>query len=229
MNPTKNDGTLFRAAAGIGLAVGAAALGGFLTSRSRARKDWHGDDAPGFAARHGFGRYDVVGRSVTIRKPRAELFSYWRDFSNLPQVMENLESVRPAGTEGHWIWTIKAPAGRTVEVETRIAREVENELIAWRSVEGSQVDTEGRVTFEDAPGERGTRVSLIIAYAPPAGEIGRTLARLFMRDPEAQSRHDLKRLKMQLETGEIATSARRKDQTRAAQQGSTRPNAQENV
>ena len=217
-----DQGSGFGTAAGIGLALGAAALGAFLSTRSKG-KDWSGDDAPGFTARRSFGKYDVVGRSVTIRKPRHELYSFWRDFQNLPKVMENLESVRPSGTDGRSIWTIKAPGGRTVEVETEIAREVEGELIAWRSVEGSDIDTEGRVTFEDAPGERGTRVGLIIAYDPPGGEIGRMIAKTYLREPETQARHDLKRLKMLMETGEIATSARTKEQTRAAQQGYQQP------
>ena len=205
----------FETAAGIGLALGTAALGAFLATRNKDR-DW-GDDAPGFTARRSFGKYDVVGRTVTIRKPRAELFAFWRNFSNLAQFMENLEKVESKG-DGRSVWTIKAPAGKTVDVETEIAREVENELIAWRSVEGSDIDTEGRVTFEDAPGDRGTRVGLIIAYDAPAGELGRAIAKMFMREPAMQARHDLKRFKMLMETGEIATSARRKENTRAAQQ-----------
>ena len=81
---------------------------------------------------------------------------------------------------------------------------------------GLNLVTEGRVTFKDAPGERGTRVGLIIAYQPPGGELGRVLAKLFLREPEIQARHDLKRFKMLMETGEIATSATRRDQTREA-------------
>ncbi|MGV2495192.1 SRPBCC family protein [Pelagerythrobacter aerophilus] len=203
-------------AAGIALAAGAIALAAKKQNRRRHR-DHPADDAPGFTARRDFGRYEVVGRSVTIARPRAELFAYWRDFTNLARFMENLVDVSPAGAEGHSVWTIRAPAGRSVEVETRIAREVDGELIAWRSVEGSDIDTEGRVTFEDAPGERGTRVGLIIAYVPPMGEAGRAAAKLFRREPEVQTRHDLKRFKMLMETGEIATSARRKDAARAAQ------------
>lgn len=207
---------LIGTAAGVGLALGAAAFGAYVSHRKE--KDRAGDDAPGFTARRGFGHYDVVGRTVTIRRPRAEIFAFWRDFANLPRIMENVERIQPVGVDGRSVWTIKAPAGKTVDIETEIVREIENELIAWRSVEGSDIDTEGRVTFEDAPGERGTRVSLIVAYDPPAGEFGRALAKLWMREPEMQARHDLKRLKMWLETGEIATSARRKDQTRQAKQ-----------
>ncbi|MBY0345179.1 MAG: hypothetical protein K2Q29_15115, partial [Sphingomonadales bacterium] len=86
-----------------------------------------------------------------------------------------------------------------------------------RSTEDSDIDTEGRVTFEDAPGERGTRVSLIIAYKPKGGILGDTVAKLMRRSPELQGRHDLKRFKMLMETGEIATSAR----TRADHQHQT--------
>lgn len=200
--------------AGLMLAAGA---GAFLSAR-REKQNTSGDDAPGFTARRSFGAYDVVGRSVTIAKPRQELFAYWRDFENLASFMENIVSVKPSGENGRAIWTIRAPAGRTVEVETEIVREEPGELIAWRSVEGSQIDTEGRVTFKDAPGERGTRVAVRVAYKPPAGELGRIVAKLFQREPEVQARHDLKRFKMLMEAGEIATSARRRDQTRAAKQ-----------
>ena len=206
-------------AAGVGLALGAAAFGAYLSRRNR--KEWHGDDAPGFTARRSFGKYEVTGRTVTIRKPRAELFAFWRDFGKLVGVMENLVRVEPKAADGRAVWTIKAPGGRTVDVETEIAREVENELIAWRSVEGSEIDTEGRVTFEDAPGDRGTRVSLIVSYDAPGGALGKGFAKLFMREPEVQARHDLKRFKMLMETGEIATSARRRDETRAAKQKET--------
>jgi len=35
----------------------------------------------------------LIGRSVTINRPSAELFAYWRDFANLPSFMENVVSV----------------------------------------------------------------------------------------------------------------------------------------
>jgi uncharacterized membrane protein len=205
------------AALSIGLALGGAALGSVLSVKTR--KGRSPDDAPGSAARHGFGACDVIGRTVTIRKPRDELFNFWRDFANLPRFMENLEKVEIEDRNlGRAVWQIKAPAGRAVSVKTEIVREQNGEFIAWRSIAGSQIDTEGRVTFEDAPGERGTRVGLSIAYKPPAGELGRAVAKLFLREPAIQARHDLKRFKMLMETGEIATSARTADQTRAAQQ-----------
>jgi len=212
--------------AGLVLAAGA---GAFISAQKdkRDKRNQTADDAPGFTARRGFGAYDVVGRTVTIARPREELFAFWKDFANLSTFMENIVSVKPTGADGRAVWTILAPAGRTVEVETEVVKEEPGKLIAWRSVPGSQIDTEGRVSFTDAPGDRGTRVSVRVAYKPPAGELGRMVAKLFMREPAVQARHDLKRFKMLMEAGEIATSARRKDQTRAAKQAEKQTDRQE--
>lgn len=202
-------------AAGIGFTMVAVGAGALMSMKRKGRAP---DDAPGYAARRGFGDFAVVGRTVTIRKPRQDLFDFWREFSNLASFMENVERIDTSRDAGHSTWTIKAPAGQTLEVKTEIVREDDGKLIAWRSIEGSEIETEGRVTFEDAPGDRGTRVGLIVAYKPPAGALGRAIASLSLREPEQQARHDLKRFKMLMETGEIATSARRKDETRAAKQ-----------
>jgi uncharacterized membrane protein len=195
-------------AAGLGLAAGAVALAA-LAATSLPRSKHPPDDAPGRTARRGsFGRYEVVGHAVTINKPRHELYTFWRDFRNLASVMENIERVQPTG-KSRSVWTIKAPAGRTVDVETEIIEERADELIAWRSVEGSDIDTEGRVKFRDA-GARGTIVEAIIAYRPPGGAAGKWIAKLSQREPNVQGRQELKRLKMLMETGEVAI-ARAKD------------------
>jgi uncharacterized membrane protein len=168
------------------------------------------DDAPGRTARQArFGDYAVTGRSVTINKPRHEIYAFWRDFSNLAKFMENIEKVREDG--GISIWTIRAPLGMTMEVRSRIVNDKDGEQIAWRSTEDSQIQTEGKVMFSDAPGGRGTIVEATVAYKPPMGAMGQVVAKLFSAEPSIQSRRDLKRLKMLLETGEIATSKNRKD------------------
>ncbi len=198
--------------AGLALAAGGLAFSAFLSRRHTGGED----DAPLYTRRRPGTDDAVLGRTVTIRKPRAELYRHWRDFSNLPRIMENLEAIREEG-DTH-VWMIKAPAGNTVEVRTRVSEDVANERIAWQSVDGSEIETSGKVEFTDAPGERGTRVSLIMSYDPPAGALGQAVAKLFLREPQVQARHDLKRFKMLMETGEIATSARRRDETRKAQQ-----------
>lgn len=165
------------------------------------------DDAPKRTNRDDKdGDLAIVGRSVLINRPRSELFAYWRDFTNLPSFMEAVEKIQMTG-EKRSVWTIRAPAGQTVELETEVTDVVDGESIAWRSVEGSQIKTEGRVTFTDAPADRGTVVSANIGYEPPAGDLGRIVAKLFAAEPNIQARHELKRFKMLMETGEIATGA----------------------
>jgi uncharacterized membrane protein len=162
------------------------------------------DDAP-TRARRDDKREDlaVVGKSILINKPRSELFAFWQDFSNLPRFMENLEQVEVLDG-GRSRWTIKAPM-KTVEIETELTGVVDGQSIGWSSTEASEIKTKGRVDFADAQGGRGTVVTLEIAYDPPGGDLGRLFAKLFMREPNIQARHELKRFKMLMETGEIAT------------------------
>ena len=193
----------------LAVAAGVFTLGAVAVWQARRRDYGPADSAPGRTARRRrFADMAVVGRSVTINKPRAELFAFWRDFSNLPQFMENVEAVRVEGDLT--TWTIRAPAGRTVEVKTRIVAEKPGEQIAWRSVEGSDIETEGKVMFRDAPGDRGTEVEALIAYRPPAGTAGQMIAKLFQTEPAIQSRREMKRFKMLMETGEVSTNRNRR-------------------
>jgi len=200
-----------------GAIAGLAAFGaGVLLAKNRTS---HGnrDSAPGRTARHGsFGKYAVVGKTVTLSKPpRDQLFAFWRDFTNLPTFMDNLENVERLDGKRS-CWTIKAPGGTKIILETEIVEEREGELIAWRSVEGSDITAQGRVAFRDAAGGRGTEVELIIAYKPPLGRVGQAIAQFLQREPEVQSRRDLRRFKMLMETGEIATSDNRLEIEEAA-------------
>lgn len=148
---------------------------------------------------------DLIGRSVTINRPRDELFAYWRDFSNLPSFMDNVERIDIlSDTTSHWV--VKAPAGRTVEWDATITEEKAGEWIAWTSAEGADVPNSGRIEFRDA-GARGTIVTATIAYDPPAGVVGKVIAKLFQGEPAIQARRDLRRFKQLMETGEVATAA----------------------
>ena len=149
----------------------------------------------------------LVGKTVTINRPRAELYAFWRDFTNLPRFMENIVSVEPVG-EGRTHWTVKAPAGKTVEWISAITEDRPDETIVWASEDGADVPNSGRIDFRDAPGGRGTWVSATILYDPPGGIIGKVIAKMFQREPGIQARRDLRRFKQLMETGEIATSAR---------------------
>ncbi|RVT90361.1 SRPBCC family protein [Sphingomonas crocodyli] len=153
----------------------------------------------------------LIGRTVTINRPRAELYAYWRDLTNLPSFMDNVIRVDAIDDRtSHWV--VKAPAGRTVEWDAVITEDVQGETIAWASAEGADVPNSGRIDFRDEPGGRGTHVTATIVYDPPAGVVGKLIAKLFQREPAIQARRDLRRFKQLMETGEIATSSRTRAQ-----------------
>jgi uncharacterized membrane protein len=145
-----------------------------------------------------------VDQAVTIARPRHEVYQFWRSLDNLPRFMKNLVSVTVLeGNRTHW--KAKGPADRTVEWDAVIHNERENELIAWRSLPGSDVDHAGSVWFKDAPAGRGTEVSVELQYNPPAGALGAIFASLWGREPSQEIQEDLHRLKALLEVGEVVT------------------------
>jgi uncharacterized membrane protein len=170
----------------------------------------HRDDAPATTNKHLHSDRSLIGEATTINRPAAELYAYFRDFANLATFMENIVriDVRDA-THSHWV--VKAPGGKTVEWDSTVTEERENESITWQSAKDAEVPNSGRVTFRDA-GDRGTVVTATIAYEPPAGAVGKLVAKLFQREPAIQARRDLRRFKQLMETGEIATAARTRKQ-----------------
>ncbi len=148
----------------------------------------------------------LIGRSATINKPRREVYDRWRDFTRFPDFMDNVRSIEAVGDKTSR-WTIEAPAGQTVELITEITHDVPGERIAWKSTPDSQIDTAGEALFSDAAPGRGTVVTLVLTYDPPAGAVGKLVAKLFQREPAIQARRDLKRFKQLLETGEVTVNA----------------------
>jgi len=168
-------------------------------------------DAPphvlrGDAAKQVQGDEDFVGRTVTVGRPRRELYDFWLQFERLPQFMDNLQSVEKLDDQRSR-WRIKGPGGKDIELINRLVEDVPGEKLAWESEEGSDLDTSGLIEFTDAPPGRGTYVRFVMAYDPPGGAIGRGIAKLLQREPTIQARRDLRRFKELMETGEVTTNA----------------------
>jgi uncharacterized membrane protein len=140
-----------------------------------------------------------VDASVIIEKPREEVYSFWRNLENLPRFMRHLRSVTTIDHK-HSHWVAEGPAGRAVEWNAEIINDQANELIAWRSLPGSDVDTAGSVHFKPVAGDRATKVLVELQYLPPAGIVGAAISRLMGSDPSQQIREDLRHLKEVLET-----------------------------
>jgi uncharacterized membrane protein len=146
-----------------------------------------------------------VKNSLIINRAPEELYRYWHNFENLPNIMKHLESVR-VSDERRSHWVAKAPAGTSVEWDAEITEDRPNELIAWRSLEGSDVENSGSVRFQPAPGNRGTIVRVEINYTPPGGALGSLVAKLFGEEPGQQAQESLRCFKQLMETGEVAIS-----------------------
>lgn len=146
-----------------------------------------------------------VQKAITVNRSPEEVYAFWRDVENLPRFMRHLESVQDLG-DGRSRWKARAPAGATVEWEAELMEDRPNEMIAWRSVEGSDVWNTGAVRFRPAPGGRGTEVHVNIRYYPPGGVITSRLAMLFREEPGQQVADDLRAFKQVMETGEVVLS-----------------------
>jgi uncharacterized membrane protein len=150
------------------------------------------------------GAISITVRLAINRSPE-ELYRYWRDLSNLPRFMKHLHEVKITG-ERRSHWTAKGPAGSTVEWDAEIIDDRPNESIAWRSLEGADVDHAGSVRFEPAPRDHGAFVTVEMQYRPPMGTLGAAVAAWFGEDPDQTVKMDLRRFKQVMETGEVITT-----------------------
>ena len=184
---------------GLGL-IRRALTGRCEISRALGRNSALNDAPVSPVASIGRGEGRTIEQSVVIHRAPEELFRFWRQFDNLPRFMDNLESVTLLeGRRSHWV--AKGPVGTRVEWDAEIHNQVENELIAWRSLPGADVDQAGSVLFTPSA-EGGTEVRVIMRYAAPAGKVGDAVAHILGTAPEQQVADDLRRFKQVMDAHE---------------------------
>ena len=183
-----------------------AVTGRCAVNRALGRNSALGEERSSPVASIGRGEGIRVEQAVTINRPREEIFRFWRNFENLPRFMDHLEAVHVIDEQrSHWV--AKGPAGTRVEWDAEIHNEIPDDLIAWRSLPGSEVDHAGSVHFSPVHND-GTEVRVILRYDPPAGRVGAAVARLFGEEPSHQVAEDLRRFKQVMEAGEPAAAGR---------------------
>lgn len=146
-----------------------------------------------------------VKSAITILRPPDQLYRFWRNFENLPQVMYYIDSVKIL-PDGRSLWKAKGPLNKPVEWHSELTEDRPNELIAWRTLPGSQVQHTGSVQFEVAPGGRGTVVRVEMEYQSPGGLLGATIAKLMHREPGQELHDALRYFRQLMETGEVSTT-----------------------
>jgi uncharacterized membrane protein len=160
----------------------------------------------------------LVDETITIGKPRADIYRFWRDLNNLNRFAPDLQSVEVLD-ERRSRWKVKGPHGGILEWDSEITRDDPEREIAWRTTHNREVTNFGSVSFVDAPGGRGTIVKVHLEYVPPAGSIGTAVARMMGQSPQRMVEEALHRLKQLLEAGEISTTAGQPAGAHRAQSG----------
>ena len=186
--------------------LGVGLIGRALSGRSLVNRVLGRNSAAGFrtspVASLEPGEGTRIDRTVVIARSASDLYRFWRQLDNLPRFMDNLESVTVLDDRrSHWV--AKGPLGARIEWDAEVHNEIPNELIAWRSLPGSEVDQAGSVHFTPTP--EGTDVRVVLRYAAPGGKLGDAMARALGDDPSRQVADDLRRLKQVMEAGEIPT------------------------
>lgn len=147
-----------------------------------------------------------ITQSFLINKSPEELYRWWRNFENLPQAMQHLEAVQVLDERrSHWIARAPSLYGGKVEWDAEITVDEQNQRIAWSSLPEADIEHRGEIRFTTVPGDRGTKVQVVLDYRPPAGQVGRLLAWLAGEEPAQQIRDDLRNFKRLMEVGEILT------------------------
>jgi uncharacterized membrane protein len=152
------------------------------------------------------GRGIRVQKTITIAAPIEEVYHLWSRFENFPRFMEHVLEVRTEGDRS--LWRVRGPGNLPIEWEAEVVHRVPKRAIAWRSVEGSEVEHHGEVHFEQV-GDRATRISIHMSYVPPAGALGHAVAHFLHGDPKTIMDDDLLRMKSLLEQGKATAHGER--------------------
>lgn len=152
-----------------------------------------------------------VRRAITVQASPQEVYELWRDLRNLPRFMQHVRSIEiEDGGISHWTVDI---GGQTFEWRAEITEDTPARRLRWKSLPGGDLDHQGTLDLYEAPGGRGTVVEVRMLYRPPGGVLVMGPLSGFLREvPGLQLASELARLRQLLETGELATGARNREQ-----------------
>lgn len=133
-----------------------------------------------------------------IDRPVNEVYSFWRDFENLPKFMTHIESVKPLNYTTSK-WTAKGPAGiGTLSWKAEIVKDEKDRLISWNSLPDSSIQNAGKIVFR--PSGNGTEIIVTISYHAPLGIAGEGAAKLLNPYFEKLVKEDILNFKTYLES-----------------------------
>lgn len=157
---------------------------------------------------YGWRNLEALSRSVTIARPRHEVFQRLAEPEGLTPVLGGVERIESLG-DSRYRWTFGAPLGKALDLTLRLEERRDGERLVWMTEDARWLPHRCTLSFVDAPHGRGTELRVLLACEPPAGRVGYAAASLFGRVSGNLLMRELRRLKQYLETGEIPTAGDR--------------------
>ena len=145
-----------------------------------------------------------VSSFITINAPAQKLYDLWLEPQTMNQILGHVAHIETQN-DGAMHWRADLPLGRNLEWTTQITDKKPGEHVAWESASDAPLKSSGRVTFQAAPGNRGTEVHLHAHFQPPLGALGEAAAKFLEIVPATTASKALRNLKALVETGEIPT------------------------
>ncbi|MCE9547505.1 MAG: hypothetical protein K8T25_18700 [Planctomycetia bacterium] len=144
--------------------------------------------------------------TIHVLRTPDELYRIGRQLESLPTVIRGLISV--TAMENHCDhpetttepersrWMVQTPNGRALQWDVELQRDVPNELIVWRTLDGADWNFTAALRFEVGPDGHGTIVALSLNYDPQS---------VLSLDLERLLNAELQHFKQQLESGTEST------------------------
>lgn len=151
-----------------------------------------------------------VRKVITIQATPASIYAVWRDLQKLPAFMSHVKEVVDEGNNiSRWIVAV---GKKRLEWRAQLLEDSPNRRLRWRSISGD-IAHEGEIDIREQSGDRGTVVEVKLHYFPPGGLFVASAFYGFLRKlARMDLGTELVRLRQILETGELATGARRLDE-----------------
>lgn len=147
---------------------------------------------------------DTVTGEVVIRRPIQDVYSFYRDFANLPRFLGDVVTVERLA-DMTYRWVVTGPFGARVPVTVTITEQRVNRLIRYQTCGPALLRGRWQLDFSADTDSGPTRVREQLVV--PLGAIGRALLALIGKFPDREVAANLTRLKQLLESGPSAPAA----------------------
>jgi len=141
-----------------------------------------------------------IKSKVTVNKNKNEVYNYWRQLENFPNIMTHIERVdRINNTRYHWEAELNE---QKFSWDAEIIDDIPGNRISWMSDDGADIENSGTVEFKEAS-MGGTEIKVTINYKPDKTKLGRLVSQLFNPIFKQKVKKDMKEFKQKIESGNI--------------------------